>query len=104
MCSCGTRQLCATHKLIIDIIAAHSNPTTAPRCCLQDLRKLRRLTSSGTALLAGLNSSGKVVMPAHCCTAAQLLSVQQCNSCMPANLMTLLSMRKARAVGLVFYC
>ena len=57
----------------------------------QDLRKLRRLTSSGTALLAGLNSSGKVVMPAHCCTAAQLLSVQKCNSCRRVNLMTLLS-------------
>jgi hypothetical protein len=41
---------------------------------LQDLRKLRRLTSSGTALLAGLSTSGKVAMPTHCCTAARLLS------------------------------
>ena len=75
-----------------------SSPPTAPCCCLQDLRKLRRLTSSGTALLAGLSSSGKVAIPAHGCTTAQLLPVQQRQSCMPADLMTLPPVRIVRAV------
>jgi hypothetical protein len=75
-----------------------SSPPTAPCCCLQDLRKLRRLTSSGTALLAGLSSSGKVAIPAHGCTTAQLLPVQQRQSCVPADLMTLPPVRNVRAV------